>query len=202
MTTFNSIFATPVLETNIGVSKDILKHIHNLKYRRTDYENADISLSMSVLDKNIFSEYSKKIDHYVKKFCFDFVKFDKKKVKLERTASWSNRYHSKDWCQYHNHANSFITGVWYLETPKNSGDLELHNPRFSFGEPISFECFEYNSVNSHSYTFECKAGNLIIFPSIIGHSVGKNMSKKIRSCIAFNYYARGEVSSEEKIFYT
>lgn len=202
MTIFNSIFATPVLETDIGVSDDIIDYIHQLKYERTDYDNADISLSMNVLEESIFSKYSKKIDKYVKKFCFDFAKFDRKKLKLERTASWSNRYHPEDWCQYHNHSNAFVTGVWYLETPKKSGELELHNPRFAFGEPISFECTEYNEVNSHDYTFECGPGKLIIFPSIIGHSVGKNRSKKVRSCIAFNYYARGEVYSEEQKFNT
>jgi len=96
MTTFNSLFATPVLETDIGVSNEVVEYIHNLKYGRTDYDNADISVSMDVLEKKTFSKYSKKIDHYVKKFCFEFVKFDKNKLKLERTASWSNRYHPED----------------------------------------------------------------------------------------------------------
>lgn len=202
MTIFNSIFATPVLETDIGISKEILEYIHKIKYRRTDYDNADISISMNVLDKKVFSKYTKRIEHYVEKFCFDFVKFDKTKVELERTASWSNRYYPEDWCQYHNHSNAFVTGVWYLETPKKSGDLELYNPRFAFGEPISFECVDYNNVNSSNYTFECSPGKLIIFPSTIGHSVDKNRSKKVRSCIAFNYYLRGKVFSEEKIFQT
>ena len=202
MTELYSIFSIPVLETDIGYSKESIDHIHSLEYCRTDYDNADISVSMDVLNHPKLKKYSDRIDHFVRKFCFDYVKYDKTRLKLERTSSWSNRYHPNDWCQFHNHANAFITGVWYLETPDGGGDLDLHNPRHSFGEPISFEVYEFNSYNSHGRRFHCTPGKLLVFPSIIGHSVEKNRSDKVRSCIAFNYYARGEVTSEDKVFYT
>ena len=136
MTKLYSTFAVPILETDIGYSSEIIDYINSLDYERTAYDNADISISMDVLEHKIFKDYSKKINYFVELFCYDFVRFDRDLMKLERTSSWSNRYHPDDWCQYHNHANSFVTGVWYLQTPESGGDLDLHSPKSSFGEPV------------------------------------------------------------------
>ena len=201
MTKLHATFSVPILETDIGYTSGIIDYINTLEYQRTAYDNADISISMDVLENPLFKEYSKKINYFVQIFCYDYVRFDKNFMKLERTSSWSNRYHPNDWCQYHTHSNSFVTGVWYLETPENGGDLDLHSHRSSFGDPISFGVVEDNDINNSMKTIECSPGKLVIFPSIIGHSVEKNRSNKIRSCIAFNYYARGEVISEDKSFY-
>lgn len=195
----DSIFGVPLLETTIEFSRDVIYHIHSLEYQRTDYDNADISLSMDVLDHPLMKKYGDKIDECVNKFIFEYVKFDKEKVFLKRSSSWSNRYYPNDWCQDHKHSNSFITGVWYLETPENCGDLDLKTPYYAFGEPNSYQVTEYNSVNCYQWTCSALPGKLYIFPSVIRHSVQKNRSNQVRTCIAFNYNVNGKVYCENKL---
>ena len=194
-----SLFSIPFFETTLEFSEEVVEYIHSLEHKRTDLNNADISVSKNVLDHPLFSDYSSKIDSYINEFVFGISKFDQTKLYLERVASWSNIHHPEDWAQEHIHNNSFVSGVWYLETPENCGDLDLKSPHSGFGLPIDYSRSESNEFNSHSWSFSPIKGKVYIFPSTLKHSVFKNESKDPRSSIAFNYYARGVLTTEDKL---
>lgn len=198
----HSLFSIPVLETELEVSFEIIDYIHSLDYKRTGCNNADISESKNVLEHYLFFKHSQEIDLLVKKFVFEISKFDETKVNLGRVASWVNRHHYSDWAQGHIHANSFISGVWYLETSEKCGDLCVHNPHIGFGLPIDYSKTEYNQYNSQSWTFPSIKNKIYIFPSTLRHSVGRNESMSVRTSIAFNYYARGVLDTEETLIYS
>ena len=37
--------------------------------------------------------------------------------------SWINKHYPKDWAQDHMHENSILSGVYYLNTPKDAGGI-------------------------------------------------------------------------------
>jgi uncharacterized protein (TIGR02466 family) len=196
----HSLFPIPVLDSTIEVSPKIINYVHSLVYERTDYDNADISVSKNILDNVLLKTYSDKIDSLVNEFVFEVCKFDRKKLSLKRVASWSNVHHYSDWAQEHIHMNSFVSGVWYLKTSEDCGDLQFHNPHIGFGKPLDFEVSENNGYNSDSWNFSPQKNKIYIFPSTLRHSVDRNETKKIRTSIAFNYYANGIVESEDVVF--
>lgn len=199
---FYSLFSIPVLEASIEVSAEIIDYIHSLEYKRTDFNNADISIFQNILDHPIFGDYSDKIDSLVSEFVFEISKFDQSKLFLDRVASWSNRHHYSDWAQDHSHVNSFVSGVWYLETPENCGDLNLQSPHIGFGLPLDYPRVEYNDYNSHSCTLKAMKNKIYIFPSTLRHSVFRNESEHVRTSIAFNYYARGILETEDNLIHS
>lgn len=195
------LFPTPVLETEVPVTDTVLSYIKSLDYIRTDYDNAHISVSMDVLDHPIMEESSKKInaavDHYARQvICLDDCNI------IERVASWANIYDIGDWSQTHNHNNSYITGVWFLQTLENCSDLTLEGWGFSpiMGFPMDFPLrYEYE-LNSRQWDLLAQKNKLYIFPSICKHSVGKNQSIDQRISLAFNYYIRSDsIISENKL---
>ena len=84
----HSLFPIPVLDSTIEVSPKIINYVHSLVYERTDYDNADISVSKNILDNVLLKTYSDKIDSLVNEFVFEVCKFDRKKLSLKRTAPY------------------------------------------------------------------------------------------------------------------
>ena len=54
MTKLHATFSVPILETDIGYTSVIIDYINTLEYQRTAYDNADISISMDVLENPLF----------------------------------------------------------------------------------------------------------------------------------------------------
>jgi uncharacterized protein (TIGR02466 family) len=146
--------------------------------------------------------YSKHIDDYIKKFLFEVMEYDQKFVTAERVSSWANKHLPGDWAQSHSHDNSFVSGVWYLETSNNCGDLEVQIPYAFSGIPINFEKSKNNQFNSRDCTLPAIRNKVYIFPSTLTHNVRINKSNKVRTSIAFNYYIRGQLISESNLFYS
>ena len=76
--------------------------------------------------------------------------------------------------QLHNHLNCFMSGILYIQTPKNCGNIvfqDFSNKRFNL-MPI-----EFNILNSKEWIYTPKEGLILFFPSEIYHKVEVNKSK-------------------------
>jgi uncharacterized protein (TIGR02466 family) len=93
-------------------------------------------------------------------------------------------------CQYaynnvHNHPNSLLSGVYYVQVQDESGDILLFDPRKQ-AWVMQPDFSERNQMNSSVHSISPEAGTLIIFPSWLDHGVGQNLSEADRISIAFN----------------
>lgn len=108
-------------------------------------------------------------------------------IKLEITQSWVNyskpgQYHHK-----HSHQNSFISGVFYIQT--NTED-KIYFYR-DFYQQLQVKPSEYNKWNSDSWWFEAVPNRLILFPSSLTHMVPTIKGDKIRASLSFNTFPIG-----------
>ena len=105
--------------------------------------------------------------HYI---CSQVSKIYKKNTQI--VSMWGNISSKFHYNVIHSHGKipNTLSGVYYLQTNKNSGCLTLHN--------------EGNIDISKNYY--PKSGDLIIFPNSTPHSVGINLSNEDRISIAFN----------------
>jgi len=89
----------------------------------------------------------------------------------------------------HNHANSIISGVFWVKTPDNCGHLVFESPN-SFLEHNLLQCIDEKIKEEHNYhhTFQFvpQEGKLVLFPSHLRHYVESNESDEDRISIAFN----------------
>ena len=101
---------------------------------------------------------------------------------------WVQDYRTeKDHHVRHNHGKNELSVVYWVRADKNAGPLIIHNP-------IPLVNFLYDEANEpkNEYTTEAikitpEKGNIIMFPSVIEHSVLPSNSKNcIRTTIAFN----------------
>ena len=92
----------------------------------------------------------------------------------------------------HQHPNSLWSGVYWIKTPKNCGDLKIDDPRSAAAmvRPKQKE----GQLPSRLYRethYEPIAGRCIMFPSWLMHCVDPNESNDTRISVSFNFLQKG-----------
>lgn len=179
-----SLFPQPVYNTTVVASND---EIQLLKQQSLyDVSNGSISNNNQVLQLTPLLEESilKKALDYMKILDFD--------IKLKIQTSWINHHKQGQWCQEHMHTNSMLSGVYFLDTPPNSGEFIFRRPGTDgtrlFSTTIRENPVKSNHYNSDLYTIIPRTSQLLIFPSYLTHSVSSNKIDQDRWTIAFNLF--------------
>ena len=85
---------------------------------------------------------------------------------------------------HHCHTNTFLSGVYYVSVPPESGNIRFYDPRGGVLLGMADgEYFEY--IGEHVYV-DVSDNQLLFFPSWLEHDVETNMSQYDRISVAFN----------------
>ena len=111
--------------------------------------------------------------------------WDLQKNELKITGMWTIINPTNASNARHIHSNNFISGAYYINAPKNSGDIVFYDPR-SANEVKSPITKNANKLNSNIFNVTPQEGLLVLFPSYLHHSVNLNKSEEERMVISFN----------------
>ena len=104
---------------------------------------------------------------------------------------WANINYSKCYNRPHIHPNSLFSGVYFVKTPKNSGNLVLYDPRPGVQMTMpDRKDIKLSPELWREIHYEPKAGRCIMFPSWLWHEVKPNQSNDIRISVSFNFLQR------------
>jgi uncharacterized protein (TIGR02466 family) len=100
-------------------------------------------------------------------------------------SAWANVHNPGGYNVLHTHPGCVMSGSFYLSLPEGSGPLIFDDPRpgiqhnmHLFNGPYPNACMPF--------VVEPRVGQLIVFPSWLGHLVEPHLSKINRICIAMN----------------
>tara|TARA_R110000823_G_scaffold282104_1_gene400345 strand:- start:583 stop:1140 length:558 start_codon:yes stop_codon:yes gene_type:complete len=97
------------------------------------------------------------------------------KVKLSNI--WCNINSYKDYNKLHCHPNAKVSGVYYVKTPENCGDIEFHNTAYHVLQQSDLSRSN-NPYTSIFWWMPAEEGILYLFPSWLMHLVRPNMNKE------------------------
>ena len=190
----NSLFTVPIWDDeypNFASVKDDL--IVNLKNYLTKYPHE--------VRSNVNGKHSRTLLHEESEFkmFFDYITLKANlaaasiglRGELEIMESWVNINDTPGAFNLQHIHGGVISGVFYVQVPKNSGALFLSNPA-----PVHlWEGFNMNPERSHfaSETIEVNPveGTFLLWPSYLPHAVGPNTANIERISIAFNTKIKG-----------
>lgn len=187
-----SLFPTPVglfkLET--PATKNELKYLSGLPlHKNLGNETSESKyLSKDTKLKRLTKFFQESIDTYFKNVyapCYD--------VKLNITQCWLNVTKPNHFHHQHSHPNSFISGVYYLQSDDTTGKIYFHK---DVKKILDVKTEEFNIFNSESWWMPSTEGTLLLFPSNLTHSVETNTSEKSRLSISFNTFPVGYLGDE------
>jgi len=119
--------------------------------------------------------------------------------RLDLTQCWSNRTLKGQNLHPHTHPNSFISGIYYLNSCSTPTQFAFESIWYNKWKhlPISLvrqesKLMTYVNVNSN-------AGDLVIFPSSILHRVDTHNTDEERYTISFNSFPSGQIGNEDEL---
>jgi len=118
----------------------------------------------------------------------------KHEVGLRITQSWLNYCKPGEWHHKHNHANSFISGVLYVKAARERDKIYFYKDHASL---IKLAAANYNPFSAESWWFEVNAGDLVLFPSHLTHSVETVQQDRIS--LSFNSFPVGYTGEENEL---
>lgn len=120
---------------------------------------------------------------HVKHYC----KYLSLKGQFRLTNMWANINNYKDSNEYHIHDDAIISGVFYVKTSKNHGDLCFHNKDHIGLASWKPKIENYLSQNCANFLVKPQTNSLILFPGWLAHSVKPSYNKEEnRISISFN----------------
>lgn len=144
------------------------------------YQSNDINLSDPIL-KPLLDAIELRTNHL-----YEYFQFDAEKFKCTITNLWININKAHNYNEVHTH-QGFLSGCYYVEVPHDSGYIEFHTPIKSHSTTISQSIVKnQNEFNANTWKIQPIAGQLILFPAWLEHSVSPNNTTLTRISIAFN----------------
>jgi uncharacterized protein (TIGR02466 family) len=185
----HTLFPIPVFETILD-SPSVLKELGDIllgvdagRYdiRKKEGDNL-ISTDSFVLDQWDMEDTKEEILKSLSKF-IEILSFKCDEILI--TQSWLNVNPYLTSHSVHFHKNSVLSGVLYLNTGENCGDIRFHKEEILIEPEIEFDS---ENEFSWSYRYFTPVNNqLLIFPSHLKHSVSQNLNKNVkRVSLSFN----------------
>ena len=183
MGSFTTMFSTPPLmeEKYLGDIKVIQEHAESISYRKSNTNF--ISDNSFILNDNVFVSLKNFIQNTIREYALYVFNTNHE---FAITQSWITKNNSGQSQEIHTHPGSIISGVFYINLPKDSGCIEFNRGRSVFEMQIDKNCT--NSWMSDRYVVSPKTGTLLLFPSNLMHSVKTNNTDQTRYSLAFNSF--------------
>ena len=160
-----------------------------LNMRKTKYYKAAGGQTINLHKQDYFQELVKLIQASVLKIAEHFYQATQG-YKVEVVSMWLNSKPSGTNHPPHNHTNTFMSGVLYLDGEhKDYPSLKVVRP---YQLPIVPLVDKFNEINSNIIELTTGKDEVIFFPSYLLHFVDSNFNKKPRISIAFDTLLRGQ----------
>ena len=152
---------------------------------------------MDVLDHPSFAEIKNFILQNLKNYRDDVIR-PKYDMKLVITESWLNYTNYNQQHHFHKHNNSYLSGVFYINTIENDG-IKFFNDGGGLFNMFDIESEDLHTYNAPSWELPVSTGQLLLFPSDLQHGVKVNKENKTRISLSFNTFLKGQISSKRTV---
>ena len=193
------LFATPVFETEIFLNDETKLFIKNQKTKTIEpAKNGLISNNTYILNNKKLNKIKENILNEINFYKNNILQV-KENIQCYIKNSWLMFHNKHHFSHSHHHLNSFISGILYIKTPENCGNIVFHTTKVNHTlfPSINIPFKNYNEYNSTTITFKVKENQLLLFPSSLVHSVENNLSNDTRICLAFNVLIKGDLNNSE-----
>lgn len=196
----HNLWPVPVYQTTIaGVDPITFEYLMNLEVSNFDEKNFTHfeTPKRKILNSPQLKNLKKQIDHHIDYYVHELLGATRKQ-KWEITTSWLNKSMPGGWHDLHWHSNSMVSGVWYPKVPANSGAICFHKERSHTNLWRDTLCIDFDNITEYNSEAAImpELNTLLLFPSILNHSVLDNKSNDARYSLAFNVFPRGIIGED------
>jgi uncharacterized protein (TIGR02466 family) len=195
--TINAIFPTPIYISKIDreLTKNELSFVDKTKLDVYKNEGNTTSNDNYILNHKEFKYLKADLDLRVKDY-FEKVISPTDAITPYITQSWLNYTEKNQYHHKHQHPNSLVSGVFYINCLEEHDKIKFFNDNYKTIKP---EIKDWNIWNSESWWFPVKTGDIILFPSSLSHMVETKEGTNIRISLAFNVFIKGTIGNNKNL---
>ena len=195
--TINGIFPTPIYisKLNRKLTKKELSFIDRTKLDIYKNEGNTTSNDNYILNNKSFKDLKIELDLTVQDY-FNKIICSSNNIMPYITQSWLNYTETNQYHHKHEHPNSLISGVFYINCDDKFDKIKFFNNKYQTIKP---EIKDWNIWNSESWWFSVKTGDIILFPSSLTHMVETKEGTNTRISLAFNVFIKGTVGNNKSL---
>ena len=196
--TINSIFPTPIYMSKLDRALTPLELKFVDKSKKDFYKNDGNITSNNnyILNEKPFTNIKKELDLRVKDYCNKVLSITDG-VTPYITQSWLNYTKRNQYHHKHQHPNSLVSGVFYINADKKLDKIKFFKEHTY--STITLPTNNYNLFNSDSWWFPVKTGDIVLFPSSLTHMVETKEGNNIRTSLAFNVFVEGKIGDNKDL---
>lgn len=191
----NTLFPIPVIffELEPAIEPHELKYIQDLPQRANmgNTTSEDNYLNKRPEMARLVDFFDQSIKQYV-----HAVYAPKREVDLRITQCWANYTNPGQYHHKHEHPNSLVSGVFYVQTDPQVDRIYFYRAGY---QTIKITTENFNMFNSESWWFESTPNTLILFPSSLSHNVDQVKAEDTRISISFNTFPVGSCGLGEEL---
>ena len=193
----NGIFPTPIYMSKLDRKLTPLELKFVDKNKKDFYKNEGNITSNNnyILNEKPFVNIKKELDLRVQDY-FDKVISTANNITPYITQSWLNYTETNQFHHKHQHPNSLVSGVFYINCDDKFDKIKFFKEDYKTIKP---EIKDWNIWNSESWWFSVKTGDIILFPSSLTHMVETKQGDNTRISLAFNVFIKGTFGSNKNL---
>jgi uncharacterized protein (TIGR02466 family) len=193
----SGIFPTPIYMSKLDRELTPLELKFVDKNKKDFYKNDGNITSNNnyILNEKPFANIKKELDLRVQDY-FDKVISPANNITPYITQSWLNYTETNQYHHKHQHPNSLVSGVFYINCDDKFDKIKFFKEDYKIIKP---EVKNWNIWNSESWWFSVKTGDVILFPSSLTHMVETKQGDNTRISLAFNVFIKGTVGSNKEL---
>lgn len=193
----HGLFSTPVIFTtnNREFTEGEIEFFKKSGETIVQNEGNTTSLNRYIVNEPEMATIKSEIENAVKIY-MDKIISAKPEVQAYITQSWLNFTSEKQWHHKHEHPNSFLSGVYYINADANNDKITFFRSGYN---QIKLTPSEWHWWNAESWWFTVKTGDIVVFPSHLTHMVEQKAGDNIRCSLAFNTFLRGTIGVNDQL---
>ena len=193
----SAIFPVPIYQSKLNRDFTKKELVFVNKNKNNVFFNTGNTTSKNnyVLNEKIFKNLKYELDLRVQDYFEKIISTDNN-LKPYITQSWLNYTETNQYHHKHNHFNSLISGVLYINSNENYDEINFFKDGYQTIKP---NIKTFNSFNAESWNFSVKTGDIIIFPSSLLHAVSNKKGDNTRISLAFNVFVKGDIGEENNL---
>ena len=193
----NTLFPTPLVFAKLPrkFSEEEVAFIQKCALNITKNTGNTTSIDRYVLDEPVMANIKSFLQFYINYFMSN-IEAPYNPVEAYITQSWLNYTQPGEFHHKHEHPNSYLSGVLYINADPDKDKIYFYKSGY---KRINLPTEQFNQFNSESWWFNVGTCDLVIFPSYLTHMVEQTESKDTRISLSFNTFLKGYIGAEESL---
>lgn len=191
----HNLFPTPVGMFDLGREFTEVEKTFILDLPQQPNTGNTTSTDWEVLKRDEMADIKAFCESAVQEY-LEAVYAPKNEMHLRITQSWTNYTKPGQFHHKHSHPNSFVSGVFYVQTKNDTDRIYFYNEKH---QTIKLPTDKWNVYNSESWWFEAIQGRLILFPSSLTHMVEALKGEHTRVSMSFNTFPVGHIGNDRTL---